>query len=110
MSARKTAEDRRININERKSEFLSKFGFKIHSLCKEKVFEGLKRRGFLFSHFLYYSLAQHFSKLLGTKSLSFGKYDQELKSELGKSSKFKVLKFNWNLSDRIGLGDTIPTP
>ena len=74
------------------------------------MFEGLKRRGFLFSHFLYYSLAQHFSKLLGTKSLSFGRYDQELKSELGKSSKFKVLKFNWNLSDRIGLGDTIPTP
>jgi len=29
---------------------------------------------------------------------------------LGKSSKMKVLKLIWNLSDGIGLGDTIPTP
>jgi len=54
------------------------------------VFEGLKRRGLLFSHLLYYSSFLHFSKLFGTKSLSFGRCDQELKSELGKKLKNEI--------------------
>ena len=52
-----------------------------------KFLEAEEKRMSLFSHFLYYSSVLHFSKLLGTKSLSFGRCDQELKFELGKKLK-----------------------
>ena len=52
-----------------------------------KFLKAEEKRMLLFSHLLYYSSAQHFSKLLGTKSFSFGRCDQELKSKPWKKAK-----------------------
>ena len=48
----------------------------------------------LFSHLLYYSSAQHFSELLWTKSFSFGRCDQELRTKCRKMVKNEGAQ-NW---------------
>ena len=64
-----------------------------------KFLKAEEKRMLLFSHFLYYSSAQHFSELLGSKSFSFGRCDKVLKSKpWKKAKKWSCSELIWNRS------------